>query len=68
MNPTLVFDIETIPQDEKKLLALAPQFEPDPRLKDPAKIKDSIAKQKQRYIERAALDWKTAQVVLVGIG
>lgn len=65
---TIIFDIETIPQDEERLLTLAPNFEPDSRLKDPAKIEENIKKQKERYIERAALDWKTAQVVLIGVG
>jgi predicted PolB exonuclease-like 3'-5' exonuclease len=47
---------------------MAPTFEPASNLKDPAKIEASIQKQKERYLERAALDWKTAQVVLIGVG
>ena len=31
----IVFDIETIPQDEAKLLALAPEFTAPANLKDP---------------------------------
>lgn len=65
---TTVFDIETIPQNEELLLARAPDFEPDSRLKDPVKIAESIEKQRSRYIEKAALDWKTAEVVLIGLG
>ena len=64
----IVFDIETCPQDEERLIALAPTFEPDSRLKDPDKIKANLEKQKANYIERAALDWKTANIVLIGIG
>jgi predicted PolB exonuclease-like 3'-5' exonuclease len=65
---SIVFDIETIAQDEQKLLAIAPTFEPDSRLKDPEKITANIAMQKARYIERAALHWTTAQIVLIGVG
>jgi len=39
----IVFDIETIPQDEAKLLALAPEFTAPANLKDPDKIAASIA-------------------------
>ncbi len=31
----IVFDIETIPQDEARLLALAPEFTAPANLKDP---------------------------------
>lgn len=64
----LIFDIETIPQDEKKLLATAPDFLPNSQLKDPFKIEKSIAEQKRKYVEQAALDWKSAHIVLVGFG
>lgn len=66
--PCMVFDIETISQDEERLLALAPNFEPDSRLKDPEKIAANLETQKRKYIERAALDWKTANIVLIGVG
>lgn len=65
---TVIFDIETIAQDEQRLLAIAPTFEPDSRLKDTEKIAANIAMQKTRYIERAALHWTTAQIVLIGVG
>jgi len=67
-SPTIVFDIETIAQNEERLLAIAPNFEPRANLKDEAKIAADIAEKKQAYIDRAALNWKTAQVVLIGIG
>ena len=38
----VVFDIETIPQDEAKLLALAPEFTAPANLKDPEKIAAAI--------------------------
>lgn len=64
---TIVFDIETVPQNEELLLARAPDFKPAANLKDPQKIADSIAEKRRRYIEDAALDWKTAEVVLIGV-
>jgi hypothetical protein len=64
----IVFDIETIPQDEAKLLALAPEFTAPANLKDPAKIEAAIAKKRADYVADAALNWKTAEVVLIGAG
>lgn len=64
----LVFDIETIPQNEERLLALAPEFRAAANLKDPEKIAASIAEKRSRYMADAALDWKTAEIVLIGIG
>ena len=64
----LVFDIETIPQDEARLLVLAPEFTAAANLKDPEKIAASIAKKKADYLADAALIWKTAEVVLIGAG
>jgi hypothetical protein len=64
----IVFDIETIPQDEARLLALAPEFTAATNLKDPEKIAASIAKKRADYLADAALNWKTAEVVLIGAG
>jgi predicted PolB exonuclease-like 3'-5' exonuclease len=64
----IVFDIETVPQDEAKLLALAPEFTAAANLKDPDKIAASIAKKRADYLADAALNWKTAEIVLVGAG
>jgi predicted PolB exonuclease-like 3'-5' exonuclease len=64
----IVFDIETIPQDEAKLLALAPEFTAPANLKDPAKIEAAIARKRADYLADAALNWKTAEVVLIGAG
>ncbi|MEI6073993.1 MAG: hypothetical protein WCS94_00370 [Verrucomicrobiota bacterium] len=64
----IVFDIETVPQDPTKLLALAPEFTAAANLKDPDKIAASIAKKRADYLADAALNWKTAEVVLVGAG
>ena len=64
----LVLDIETIPQDSSLLLARAPEFTAAANLKDPEKIAASIAKKKADYLADAALNWKTAEVVLIGAG
>ena len=64
----LVFDIESIPQDSSLLLARAPEFTAAANLKDPEKIAASIAKKKADYLADAALNWKTAEVVLIGAG
>jgi len=64
----IVFDIETVPQDEARLLALAPEFTAAANLKDPEKIAVSIAKKRADYLADAALNWKTAEVVLIGAG
>ena len=64
----IVFDIETIPQDEAKLLALAPEFTAPANLKDPEKIAAAIARKRADYLADAALNWKTAEIVLIGAG
>ena len=64
----IVFDIETVPQDSAKLLALAPEFTAAANLKDPDKIAASIAKKRADFLADAALNWKTAEVVLIGAG
>lgn len=62
-----VFDIETCGCDGERLEKMMPFFEPDSRLKDPEKIAASIAEKREKWIERLALDWKTATVVLIGV-
>ena len=64
----IVFDIETVAQDPAKLLALAPEFIAAANLKDPEKIAASIAKKRADFLADAALNWKTAEVVLIGAG
>ena len=64
----IVFDIETVAQDPAKLLALAPEFTAAANLKDPDKIAASIAKKRADFLADAALNWKTAEIVLIGAG
>ena len=65
---SLVFDIETIAQYEERLLALAPEFKPAANLKDPAKIAESIERKRADYVNSAALNWQTSEIVLIGVG
>lgn len=65
---SIIFDIETVPQDEARLLALAPEFSAPANLKDPEKIAAAVAKKRADYLADAALNWKTAEVVLIGAG
>jgi hypothetical protein len=64
----LVFDLETIPQPEAKLLERAPEFNAPANLRDPEKIAAAIAKKRTDYLDDAALNWKTAEIVLIGAG
>jgi hypothetical protein len=70
----IVFDIETIPQDEAKLLASLPPFDPAEvkvgNLKDAekiaAKIAEAEAKHKARWLSEAALSPVTGRVAMIG--
>ena len=62
----IVFDIETIPQDEAKLLALAPEFTAPANLKDPEKIAAAIARKwlREQYgVEEATLYNQRGKVI-----
>lgn len=65
MNTT-IFDIETGPLPEEKLLSLMPAFDPDPRLKDPAKVQESINSKREAWIRDAALSAITGQILAIG--
>jgi len=70
----IVFDIETIPQDEAKLLASLPPFDPADvkvgNLKDAekiaAKIAEAEAKHKARWLSEAALSPVTGRIAMIG--
>lgn len=61
--PRLYFDIETSAQPIEQLEKSMPEFKPDSRLKDPAKIAESIAEKRQAYIDNAALSATTGQII-----
>jgi hypothetical protein len=63
-----VFDCETLPQDEARLLARAPEFTPAANLKDPEKIAASIEAKRKAYLEDAGLHWLTCEVALICLG
>lgn len=65
MNPIL-FDCETGSLPLEQLIPLMPQFEPDSRLKDEAKIKASIEAKKKDWLDSAALSPLTGRVLAVG--
>lgn len=62
-----VVDIETGPLPADMLKKLEPEFKPDPRLKDFAKIEASIEEKRRAWLEGAALSAVTGRVLCVGI-
>lgn len=64
----VTFDIETCPQDEARLLAIAPDFKPNANLKDPDKIAANIAEKRASYLADSALHWLTCEVALICLG
>lgn len=72
---TFIFDIETGPLPEAELTALIPPFDRDAvktgNLKDPekiaAKLAEAEAEHRREFIDRAALDPLTGQVLAIGI-
>lgn len=71
----IIFDVETGPLPEAEILPLMPEFKPDEvkvgNIKDPDKISAKIAEardtQKREFIDRAALNPMTAQVLAIGV-
>lgn len=66
-SKAIIFDLESVAQNEERLLALAPAFEAPASWKDPEKIKAKIEQQRQDYLAEAALNWKTAEIPMIGI-
>ena len=62
----ICFDCETAALPDSTLESLKPQFRPAANLKDPEKIKASIAEQEAKWRDRAALDAKTARILAIG--
>lgn len=67
MSHSVIFDIETAPLSQEFLDMIAPEFSAPGNYKDPEKIAASIAEQKLRWTERAALSPMTGKVLCIGI-
>ena len=63
----IYFDIETGPLPDTYLDLVMPQFEAPSNYKDEEKIAASIAAQKQKWKERAALSPLTGKILAIGI-
>ena len=61
-----VWDIETGPETDERLALAEPVFEAPANYKDPEKIAASIAEQRAKWRERAALDPMTGRVLAIG--
>jgi len=66
MNHSVHFDIESGPLPTSEILPLAPEFEAPANYKNPELIAASIEKQKQEWLDRAALSPVTGQVLAIG--
>jgi uncharacterized protein YprB with RNaseH-like and TPR domain len=64
---TVFFDIETEGLPKAELLKNAPEFKAASNLKDPIKVRESIAQKQQDYLDEAALSAITGRVLCVGI-
>ena len=63
----IVFDIETGPQAIESLRDRMPQFEAPSNFKDPIKIEAALMQKKLDWVERAALDATTGEVLAIGV-
>lgn len=66
MTKTSFVDLETGPENPERLAMLKPQFEAAKNLRDPEKIKSSIAEKEADWISSAALNAVTGQILCVG--
>jgi len=62
-----IFDIETGPVSLDKLQDQMPEFKAPSNYKDEEKIAANIQEQQSKWIEKAALDASTGQVLAIGI-
>ena len=61
-----VWDCETGPETDERLALAEPAFEAPANYKDPEKIAASIAEQRAKWKERAALDPMTGRILAIG--
>lgn len=67
MSYSIVLDIETGPLAPEYLDMIAPEFAAPANYRDPDKIAASIAEQKAKWVERAALSPMTGKVLCIGV-
>lgn len=67
MTRKTYFDLETSGLTESQLLPIMPEFEPDARLKDADKIKQSIEDKKATWLDGAALRPTTGRIIAISI-
>jgi len=65
---SFVYDIETVPLSEARLLLVEPEHKAPGNLKDPEKIATAIAEKAQEWREKAALSPMTGRVAMIGAG
>jgi hypothetical protein len=62
----IIFDIETGPESVEELAKVQPQFQAPSNYKDPEKIAEAIEAKRKSWMESAALDATTGQVLAIG--
>jgi len=63
----IIFDIETGPLPTEQIRERMPQFEAPANFKDPAKIEAHLMQKRLDWVERAALDATTGQILAIGV-
>lgn len=63
----IVIDIETCAAPDDVLALVKPEFLPAANLRDPEKIKASVAEKEAAWFDKLALDAKTGQVLAIGL-
>lgn len=63
----IYWDIETAPLPESDVAHLCPEFEAPGNIKDPEKIRASIAGKRESWLDKLALDAVTGSVCAIGI-
>jgi hypothetical protein len=67
MKNYYILDCETKALPKEKLMEIAPEFDADRRLTDPAKIKTSREAKEAEWLESAALDSHRSTVLAIGV-
>jgi DNA polymerase elongation subunit (family B) len=64
---SIIFDIETGPQSRAALKELMPHFSPPGNIKDPVKIKLKMAEKEAKWMDDAALNAESLNVLAIGM-